>query len=102
MVNGCEPAINLISPDMPKMLTGMSQNGTWAVFGLGNAKAWTESPSGNNRHLTFLLSPARTTVSPHVHPPGQADRKVVKPVNAIGVVTNHPITQGLAVHTSRP
>jgi len=74
-VNRCKLVINLAIPDMPKMLTGMSQNGTWAVFGLEPAKAWTTSPSGNNRRLTFLLSPARNTVSPYVRPPGQADRK---------------------------
>ena len=30
MVNGSEPMINLVSLNMPKMLTGMNQNGAWA------------------------------------------------------------------------
>ena len=73
MVNKREPAINLVIPDMPKMLTGMSQNGTWAVFGLDPAKAWTTSPSGNNRHLTFLFVTCTEHGKP-VRPPARAGR----------------------------
>ncbi len=71
--NRCESVINLVIPNMPKMLTGMSQNGKWAVFGLESTKAWTTSPSGNNRRLTFLF----VTYTEHgkpVRPPVRAGR----------------------------
>ncbi len=40
-MNKRESMINLVKADMPKMLTGMSQNGAWVVFGVLPTKAWT-------------------------------------------------------------
>jgi hypothetical protein len=38
--------INLVKADMPKMLTGMSQNGAWVAFGVFPTKAWTSTHRG--------------------------------------------------------
>ncbi len=111
-MNRCESVINLVIPSMPKMLTGMSQNGTWAVFGLTPTKAWTTSPSRDSRHLTFLFVICTEHGKP-VRPPARAGRpqgellgvrvadagksercSVIEQIGVEGAARHHPARKG--------
>ena len=67
-VNECESVINLVSGIMPKMLTGMNQNGAWADFGLQNSEAGTTKLTGEKPAPNLPLSLTQNTENPHFRP----------------------------------
>ncbi len=57
MVNICEPLINVVTVDKPKVLIGLNQNGAWdGVAGLGILRPQAITPPAKRRDLTESMS----------------------------------------------
>jgi hypothetical protein len=67
-VNERESVINLVKSIMPKMLTGMNQNGAWAGFGLTISEAGTTKLTGEEPTPNLPMSLTQNTESPYFRP----------------------------------
>jgi hypothetical protein len=65
MVNRCEPSLNVVIPNKPKMLTGLNQKVRSTVWSLILAPSWAYKATGEQRAPKPSLSFTRNTVSPY-------------------------------------
>jgi len=71
MVNASEPAINLVTYNMPKTLIGMNQNGEWTGPWILFFQGKDISSTGEKLVPNLPTSLMRNTVSPYFRPQGQ-------------------------------
>jgi hypothetical protein len=65
MVNVCEPLINAVILDKPKMLIGLSQKARSTVWSLTLAPSWAPTATGGQRAPKPSQSYLRNTVNPY-------------------------------------
>jgi hypothetical protein len=65
MVNGSELLINVVTPNKPKVLTGLSQKGKWPGARAIKSLAADEVPPAERQDLTHSLVFTRNVVSPY-------------------------------------
>ena len=79
MVNTCELSINVVTTSKPKMLTGLSQNGTGAGTGSRHTLSWTANAPGEQRAPHPSLSTLQNVASPYCS--FLKGREAVRPTN---------------------
>lgn len=67
-VNRCESALNPVSCDVPKMLSGTGQNGVWVGLRACHSRSEDIEPTGEKRAPNLPLSITQNTISPYFRP----------------------------------
>jgi hypothetical protein len=67
-VNRCESALNPVSCDVPKMLSGTSQNGVWVGLRACHSRSEGFGPTGEKPAPNLPSARTQNTISPYLRP----------------------------------